>query len=275
LDADGPSDPESYQQARAAKEQELGHKLGGRKPNPASKWGSRAKIRQVNVTDPDSRILKDGRRFIQGYNAQAAVTEDQIVVAAEMTNAARDSTAFKDVVAATRQNLRTADATKPGVFVADAGYWDSTNAALDIDAEILIAPMPATSGLTDPDDPRVAQRAEVIARLADSVITVAQAAAEMGVSTTWARRLLANHRRGGRDPAQLRQEMLQRLETESGATAFAKRKTTVEPVFGNLKANLRFRRFSRRGLQAATSEWRLICSIHNLLKLHRHRLAAT
>jgi hypothetical protein len=69
--------------------------------------------------------------------------------------------------------------------------------------------------------------------------------------------------------------MEKRLGTEAGAAAYAKRKTTVEPVFGNLKANLRFRRFSRRGLNAVSSEWRLICTVHNLLKLHRHRLATT
>jgi hypothetical protein len=70
--------------------------------------------------------------------------------------------------------------------------------------------------------------------------------------------------------------MEQRLASEEGAAAAAKRKTTVELVFGNLKANLRFRRFSQRGLDAARSEWQqLICIIHNLLKLHRHQLATT
>ena len=66
----------------------------------------------------------------------------------------------------------------------------------------------------------------------------------------------------------------ERLASEAGAAAYAKRKITVEPVFGNLKANLRFRRFSRRGLGAVHSEWRFICTIHNLLKLHRRRLVA-
>ncbi len=95
----------------------------------------------------------------------------------------------------------------------------------------------------------------------------------MGVSTTWARKLLRDHRSGRPDPAQLRNAMLKRLTTDTGAAAYAKRKTTVEPVFGNLKANLGFRRFSRRGLDAASSEWRLICTVHNLLKIQRHRLA--
>jgi hypothetical protein len=36
-----------------------------------------------NVTDPDSRNLKTTRGWVQGYNAQAAVTPEQIVIAAE------------------------------------------------------------------------------------------------------------------------------------------------------------------------------------------------
>jgi len=46
-----------------------------------------------------------------------------------------------------------------------------------------------------------------------------------------------------------------RLSSEAGAAAYAKRRNTVEPVFGNLKANLGFRRFSRRGFDATRCEW--------------------
>lgn len=46
-------------------------------------------------------------------------------------------------------------------------------------------------------------------------------------------------------------------------------------MFGNLKANLKFRRFSQQGLDAVRSEWQPICTIHNLFKLHRHQLATT
>ena len=122
-----------------------------------SKWASAARTRRINVTDPDSRTLKDGRRFIQGYNAQAAVTEDQIVVAAEVTTAARDSVVFETMVAAAQENLADNGADRPEVFVADTGYWSIHNATLDIDAEVLITPMPLTGGITDPDDPRLAR----------------------------------------------------------------------------------------------------------------------
>lgn len=66
LNADGPSDTESYQAAREATEAEMGHKLPGRPADPTTKWASQARTHKINVTDPDSRTLKDGRRFIWG-----------------------------------------------------------------------------------------------------------------------------------------------------------------------------------------------------------------
>jgi DDE family transposase len=42
----------------------------------------------------------------------------------------------------------------------------------------------------------------------------------------------------------------------------------IEPVFGHTKANRRFERFQRRGLDAVRSEWRLIAATHDLVKLH-------
>ena len=176
------------------------------------------------------------------------------------------------MVAAAEENLDNTNADRPEVFVADTGYWSIPNATLDIDADVLITPMPLTGDITDPDDPRLARRREVIERLDQGGITVTAAAAEMEVSTTTARKLLRHHRAGHPDAVEVRQTMLDRLATEDGAAAYAKRKTTVETVFGNIKANLGFRRFSQRGLDATSSEWRLVCTIHNLLKIHRHRL---
>jgi hypothetical protein len=257
LDADGPSDAESYQASRTAREAALGRKLGGRPASPDSKWASPARTRRINVTDPDSRTLKDRRRFIWGYNAQAAVTEDQIVVAAEVTAVARDSVVFETMVAAAEKNLVDTGADRIETFVADTGYWSIDNATLDIDADVLITPMPLTGCITDPGDPRLALRRHVIERLDQGEITIKTAAAEMEMSTATARKLLRHHRAGRPDPVEVRRTMVGRLATEDGAAAYAKRKTTVETVFGNVKANLGFRRFSRRGLDATTSEWRL------------------
>jgi transposase len=271
LDAQGASDWETYMAERAKREAEAGRKLPGQKPTRNARRG---KGRQANTTDPDSRMLRARNRFVQGYNAQAAVSEDHVVLAAEVTNAAHDSTQFSPMVAATTENLAAAGAREGvGAFVADTGYWSVDNATLETDAAVLITPMPATRGITDPSDPRIPKRKAVVARLDAGELTVREAALAMGVSETWARVLLRDHRSGRPDPARLRVAMEERLATEAGAAAYAKRKSTVEPVFGNIKANLRFRRFSRRGLDAVASEWRLVCSVHNLLKLRRHRVA--
>ncbi len=47
------------------------------------------------------------------------------------------------------------------------------------------------------------------------------------------------------------------------------RKQTVEPVFGQVKGARGFRQFLLRGLRKVQGEWALICTAHNLLKLHK------
>jgi transposase len=70
----------------------------------------------------------------------------------------------------------------------------------------------------------------------------------------------------GRWPA--RGRMREKLGTEAGRQAYAKRKQTVEPVFGHIKACRGFRQFLLRGLAAVRGEWALLCTVHNLLRLH-------
>jgi transposase len=79
---------------------------------------------KVNVTDPDSRNVKTPRGYMQGYNAQAAVNERQIVLAAEINNDSPDFGHLEPMVDAARRELAAAGVTEqPEVVVADAGYW--------------------------------------------------------------------------------------------------------------------------------------------------------
>jgi hypothetical protein len=81
----------------------------------------------------------------------------------------------------------------------------------------------------------------------------------------------------GRIPKHLsvKERMERLLRTRKGKKAYAKRKETVEPVFGQIKEARRFRQFLLRGLDKVKGEWQLICLTHNLLKLYRWRLAQT
>jgi transposase len=64
------------------------------------------------------------------------------------------------------------------------------------------------------------------------------------------------------------------LAGDYGGGLYRKRKAMVEPVFAQTKHNRRINQFLRRGRFAARSEWRLITATHNLMKLHKHHLAA-
>ncbi|MGH8573159.1 MAG: hypothetical protein ACREX8_11390, partial [Gammaproteobacteria bacterium] len=112
---------ESYEHYRATARDRLGRRPGGRadpyRPPevPAGK---------VNTTDPDSRPIPIGFGFVQGYNAQAAVTDEQIVVAAEITVESPDFGQLEPMVDAALAELERAGVEqKPQVALADAGYW--------------------------------------------------------------------------------------------------------------------------------------------------------
>src|ERR1035437_10257688 len=63
--------------------------------------------------------------------------------------------------------------------------------------------------------------------------------------------------------------MRRKLQTKVGAAIYSRRKTVVEPVFGQIKQARGFRQFLLRGLEKVQGEWAMICLTHNILKLHR------
>ncbi len=79
---------------------------------------------KINVTDPDSRNVKTPRGYMQGYNAQAVTNERQIVIAAEINADSPDFGHLEPMISAAETELRAAGvAERPGVVVADSGYW--------------------------------------------------------------------------------------------------------------------------------------------------------
>jgi transposase len=81
---------------------------------------------KLNTTDPDARRMKQGRAFIPAYNAQAVTTEQQIVIAAEVTTEGVDFEQLEPMVANAERELRRAGLNqRPGVVLADAGYWSN------------------------------------------------------------------------------------------------------------------------------------------------------
>jgi transposase len=186
----------------------------------------------ANTTDPDSRFMPTRRGSIQGYNAQAVTTLEQVIVAAELTQQANDLQQLQPMLAATTATLDAAGIPqRPGRLLADCGYWTIANLTQLPDAPELLIP-PARHGRQ------------------------------------------GKPRKDGTPSAsksdRLRATMTAKLASDDGKVCYAKRKETIEPVFGQLKEQQGARRFLRRGLAACEAEWKLLCGTHNLLKLWRH-----
>jgi transposase len=113
----------AYEAYRARGISRDGRRFGGDPPSPYQVPDTPAG--KINTTDPDSRLLKAaGIGYVQGYNAQAAVNEKQIVLAAEIVVDSPDFGQLEPMVDATASELERAGVLdSPQVVVADAGYW--------------------------------------------------------------------------------------------------------------------------------------------------------
>ena len=114
---------EAYEDYRRHGRMRNGRRLGAHSPPKPYQPPERPEGK-INLTDPDSRNVKTPRGWLQGYNAQAVTTEDQIVIAAEVKIASGDFGHLEPMVAAAREELARAGVDEaPEVVLADAGYW--------------------------------------------------------------------------------------------------------------------------------------------------------
>jgi transposase len=286
----------------------------GRKPKPP---GTRKKSRRalINTTDPDSRLFtRPGQGWTQGYNAQAVVSQDQIVLAAEAV-ADNDRGQLRPMLEQAAANLQAAGLpAELGVALADAGYWSEANARLDLCAEVLIAtgahrklnqlPAPSQTPSVDPparlhDGPadldaamraEGARRSAIIRRWVAGEIGVQDASRELGIPNLSRCHQLRRMFLAGGDDAlvpkstmflkrgrrpDIRAWMNAKLGSLRGRELYALRSQIAEPVFGQTKEARNIRRFRRRGRQACDGEWKFIAATHNLLKLWRVELRIT
>lgn len=71
------------------------------------------------------------------------------------------------------------------------------------------------------------------------------------------------------------QSMREKMKSDEGISVRKRRATSVEPVFGHIKGPLNFTRFLSRGHERITTQWSLVGTAHNLLKLFRSRSRGT
>ncbi|MCX7123086.1 MAG: IS1182 family transposase [Gammaproteobacteria bacterium] len=220
-------------EAKCAKREALrkeGKKPKGKDPEPPT-TGPRDKD-QVNLTDEESRIMKaSGGGFVQGYNAQAAVDLDtMLIVSAKVTQDCNDKKQIEPMLAEIKDLPD--DLGKVTGLLADTGYFSEKN--VNHCDNLGVTPMIAMK--RDHHNMPLAERFAEDAACPDATDSVSQMA--------W------------------------RLKTKAGRALYAFRKSTVEPVFGIVKNVMGFRQFSMRGLNEANGEWNLVAIAWNLKRMN-------
>jgi transposase len=218
---------------RKAKEQQTGKKPRGKQPKPPEP-GPKDKD-QVNLTDDESRIMPvSGGGFDQCYNGQASVDlETMLIVGHHLSQNPND----KQEIDPALESLKALPEQLGPVdtLLADAGYFSEANVESCQEETIL----PLISAHRDKHNQSLKERfpePEPLAEGADAV-----------------------------------EAMKHRLQTQDGQALYAKRKCTVEPVFGIIKAIMGFRQFLLRGVESVRGEWNLVCMAWNLKRLHALR----
>jgi hypothetical protein len=188
---------------------------------------------QRNFTDPESKIIKTSNKgWDQCGNAQVVTTEEQIIVACDVTNQGCYVQQLEPLLMRTVTYLTALDLTlkdSGATLLADAGYYSESNTQAALAAHF---------------DPYIAtQRLKHSKQLPEATDHV--------------------------DALTPKQRMARKRRAKRGRETYSKRKWMVEPVFGQIKACRGFRQFLLRGLQQMQGEWSLLCLTRNLLKLFR------
>ena len=222
---------------------------------------------KINPLESEARFMKhNGRRIRFSYNCQAAVDEKEgVIVAAEIINEANDKKQMLPM-------LKKVEATvekKPEKAVMDAGYYSKENLEK---AEKLGTDCYVTSRKWEEEvqEKRSHEKEEtkvVVGSSADSAL-------QKGVGIANGDRVIKDSEtRPNRELVNVVARMAAKLRTEEGKEIYRQRKKIVEPVFGQVKFNLGFRRFRLRGSDKAGGEWTLVCLVHNIKKIHAKIMA--
>jgi transposase len=221
---------------REEREEKSGKKAGGKPPRPPAEEVPEKS--QYNFTDPESRIMLTGKKtFEQSYNAQAAVDVDtMLVVGRYVTDRGNDA---KELGAIVRE--ADTEVYRPETVCADGGFYSEQEIAA------------------------VEQRNEQGERGGPEVYcAVGKQSHHKSVKD-----IEKQQEPDAPEPgAAMKEQMAYKLKTKAGKEIYRKRKQTVEPVFGIIKAAMGFRQFLLRGLEKVNLEWELVTLGYNFKRLY-------
>jgi transposase len=203
----------------------------GPKPSGGQAAGQPKDSQQINLTDGDSALMRKSHRdsYEQAYNAQAVVEAEgnQLIVATDVLTTPSDANELEVAL----KNV--VEAVGPvHRMLADGGYAN-------------------------------AQAIEEVGRTVDLYVAIAR-----GDNSYRRYDFRPPKKKAAKkltDPRLV--AMQEKVSSEEGKRIYRKRASTVEPVFGTIKAAMGLRQFLLRGLEKVRIEWDLACLAYNMRRL--------
>ncbi|WP_342764585.1 transposase [Methanospirillum stamsii] len=251
---------------REKEERESGKLKRGRKPSKPQKNPS--PDLKVNVTDPDSQIMSTTNGWIQGYNGQIIVSENQYILAALLSDEQNDK---KLLVPMLNELQELFSGIHPPIlphsFLSDAGYYSYQNALAENEYSMNFIIPPSKERKIHEytlDDGNVSRMEEICKMISNGIrVTIA----ELANIGTFVWRSFMDREKNATNEEICRRIMEARVRSPTGRELYRKRKYMVEPVFGDIKHNMRFRTFSQKGKENCEGEFFLAALVHNIKKL--------
>lgn len=235
----------------------------------------------IGATDTDSRLMKAAAGNRPAYNGQAVVDkENQMIVAADVVQAESDSSQYAPMMDEAIANT----GAKPDKTTADGGYFSTKTMEYAAEAGIDAYIPDCRPKSSDRESFVYDEERDEFTCAEGNVLNFARERTVKGLRYHIYRCYrCAGCPRGQRCHGKssrykeiarrvderLQQAMSAKMESEEGRAIYRLRKQIVEPVFGNIKANLGMRRLLLRGLDGAKIEYLLACTGHNIGKIAR------
>lgn len=242
---------------------------------------------RINLTDNDAKVIRGAGNLRTNYNCQTSTTTNGIIVSAYVTNAASDKEHLLPVIQQAESNTQQ----KTNTILADSGYasYDNYEQLNELDKTILVPDQekemePIKAALNPfhhnhfvydeknnqficPEGKTLAYYSEIVHKANKQKSKVyrgtqcSKCPSKLLCTKGKARQIHVENR------THLRTQIRKLLDSPEGKKIYSLRQQIIEPIFGNIKHNLKYTMLHLRTLQKVNAEWQLICLTHNIKKI--------
>ena len=243
-------------------------------------------LKKVNVTDPESRFMKNKKGRIEAsYNVQITVDKKNFILANDVSKDENDVGQLQPQVLETEENIGLLPENIPWSF--DNGYYESGNIKF-LDDEMIDGYIPDNKKKTVPpydkqhfiydqeNDEYICPAGKPVTFLGErydkSKKKTVRIYKGQKCKTCPYQKICTKQKDGIRYIRSFpyrkeRNAMNEKMDTEKGKEIYKLRAITVEPVFGDIKENKGMQGFFTRGIKTVRTEFNLVCTACNLKKI--------